>query len=228
MLTLRIDNALAGFERLRRRLVRIEHIADRAGPLMEHWERVIEDDNREGVLAGTDKDGHAAPPLRYRPTSRRIRVAIYGPRGGRLNSVITHVREPLPKLTVAQRLGQHHSKRRGIFAGHGPAASGLHNNLTSAEYRKLTGPRLAPRRQFSRVITNLLTGHGRNVDNPSVWYAEGAWFEVVNQKGEKFLHCHFDGEGNNPQYDLRGVRPGGVVKLKDSLVRWAKLEIRAG
>ena len=35
------------------------------------------------------------------------------------------------------------------------------NNLTSAQYRRLAGPPLAPRGAMSRVITNLYTGHGR-------------------------------------------------------------------
>lgn len=193
------NDVSTGLGRLQSKLVAISHIADHAGPLMERWERVIEADNRKGVLAGLDKDGNPpGRPLIYRPVGKGV------------------------KLTVAQRLGQSPNKRRGIYMGHGPAASGLHNNLATSEYRKLTGPRLAPRRQFSRVITNLRTGHGRD---GLVWYAEGAWLEVVTPKGRHFLHYHFDGEGQL-RYDLRGVRPEGRRLLLDALREWAKLEIR--
>lgn len=204
------DDLREGFERLSRRLVAISTIADHAGDLMEHWERVIEADNREGVLAGTDKDGGPAPPLTYRPLKQTLRAIASG--------------KP-PKLSKAQRLGQRGNVRRGKYAGSGPMASGLHNNLTSGEYRRLDGPRLAPRRQFSRAITNLVTGHGRDPANPRVWFAEGAWLDVVSRKGVRFLRFHFDGEGQR-KYDLRGVRPAGRVKLRDALREWAKLEIR--
>jgi len=191
-----------GLGRLQGKLAAIAHIADHASPLMQRWERVIEEDNRKGVLAGTDKDGNPpGRPLIYRPRGKGV------------------------KLTIAQRLGQSPNKRRGIYMGRGPAASGLHNNLTTSEYRKLTGPRLAPRRQFSRIITNLETGHGRDPANPRVWFAEGVWREVVTPKGRGFLRYHFDGEGQL-RYDLRGVRPEGRRLLLDALHEWAKLEIR--
>lgn len=188
--------------RLKSRLLAIHNMADNLGPLMENWERLIEVGNRKGVLAGTDKDGNPAPTLSYRPFIRLGR-----------------------KLTVAQRLGQHPNKRRGEYFGRGPAASGWNNNLSSSEYRKLDGPRLAPRKQFSRVITNFMTGHYRDPSTPSKWVATGAWVDVVNVKGDKFLHYHFDGDGQLP-YDLRGVRPDDVEQCKQALREWAKLQIR--
>lgn len=196
-----------GFERLNRRLSAIANIGDHARDLMEHWERIIEADNREGVLSGTDKDGNPEAPLRYRGQRR--------------------VGEKWSKLTTAQRLGQNANKRRGEYMGHGPASSGLHNNLSSGEYRRLNGPRLAPRRQFSRIITNLVTASGREPGvSPAVWFAEGAWLDVVSRKGVRFLRFHFDGEGRLPKYDLRGVRPAGRKRMIDALHEWAKLQIR--
>jgi hypothetical protein len=110
---------------------------------------------------------------------------------------------------------------RGIFAGHGPHAAGLHNNLTSAEYRKLSGPPLAPRGSSSRVITNLFTQHGRDPAGRNAWFAEGAWFEVVSTKGVQFLPFHFNGQGLLPVRDLRGVRPWGRQRAVSALQVWA-------
>lgn len=192
------------------RMTRLTMFADPNNPvlvaamtdLMESWERIMEEGNRKGVLAGTDKDGISAPPLLYRPV------------GG------------VRKLTVAQRLGQRPNLKRGKYAGTGSSPGILpNNNLSTSEYRHLAGPRLAPRKQFSRVITNAATGHGRDPDNPYAWFAELAWIDVVNVKGEHFLHYHFDGDGQ-AKYDLRGVRPADVEKLRDSLRSWAKLVIR--
>src|SRR4051794_26738261 len=97
-------------------------------PLLEEWQRIIEEDNRKGVLAGLDKDGTPMTPVKYRPKTDKPR-------------------KPTKEQTNAAPKGV-----RGIFAGMGPSAAGLHNNLTSAEYRKLGGPPLAPRGKFSRVI----------------------------------------------------------------------------
>ena len=99
--------------------------------LLESWERLVEAGNRKGLLAGQDKDGHPAPPLKYRPKGE------------------------VRKLTLEQRLGQHPRKGRGKYYG------GVGAGLTTAEYRLLDGPRDVPRKQFSRAITNASTSHGR-------------------------------------------------------------------
>jgi hypothetical protein len=211
MITLDLSQALAGIERLERRLRECVGFMNEAKPLMEHWERIIEDQNRKGVLAGTDKDGDPAPLLVYRLTYAQRRANYAGAR-------------PV-KLTLAQRLGQRPNLRRGRTAGYGTYAGILdNNNLTSTEYRKLDGPRLAPRRQFSRVITNLATSSWQT-DDPNVWVAQGAWVDVVTPKGKKFLHYHFDGDGQ-AQYDLRGVRPAALNDCREALRRWAKDTIR--
>jgi len=56
-----IDQLEDGFERLNRRLTRIANLPDYAEDLMLSWWRIMEADNREGVLAGTNKDGNPAP-----------------------------------------------------------------------------------------------------------------------------------------------------------------------
>ena len=171
-------------------------------PLLENYERIMEEDNRKGVLAGTDKNGIAAPPLRYRPINAR-------------------------KMTLEDRLGQRPNLRRGKYAGLQPATGNMlaNNNLTTSAYRKLDGPRLAPRKQFSRVITNVEISSLPDVTKRGAYVVILAWKDIVTPKGKHFLINHFTGRGQS-LYDLRGVRPAGISKMRDSLRSWCMLTIR--
>lgn len=187
-----LDKVQAGFTQL---------INPNAEDLMARWKLVIEQDNRQGILAGLDKNGVPMIPVTYRPL-------VYSP----------HTRLT---PTKAQRGGAKANARRGAFLGLGAAAYG---NLTSAEYRMLGGPPLAPRGQFSRVVTNLLTDHGRDANGQ--WYAMGYWDEVLSNAGIPFLHYHFQGSGRLPIRDLTGLRPAGREKALEALRNWARLTIR--
>jgi hypothetical protein len=185
----------AGLHRLRARLQRIAN--PDATPLMLSWIRTIDSDNRRGIMAGTDKDGLPMAPARYRPKPSALRASA-----GQKNN---------PKKGA----------RRGEFAGYGAHPAGLNNNLTSAEYRRLAGPPLAPRGQFSRVVTNLKFRYARTSNGG--WEAVGYWDQVVNARGTPFLRYLFDGMGRRgpiPKRDLRGVRPGGVAEARNSLRAW--------
>jgi hypothetical protein len=105
-----------------------------------------------------------------------------------------------------------------------PNNPGSGGNLSTSQYRKLTGPRLAPRGEESRVITNLHTGHGRDAKT-NAWFAVGAWDRVVSKKGVPFLMFHFNGEGRLPRYDLRGVRPEGFRQAVQLLRQWITRQI---
>lgn len=168
-----------------------------AVPLMITWGNIIAEDNRRGILLGLDKNGVPMRPVTYRPK----------PPG------------PL-KPTKAQRGG----KRSNVKAG--PLHGGIHNNLSSMEYRLLGGPPLAPRNQFSRVITNLVTTFTDPRQGAPHWSAVGAWQDVVSTKNVHFLPFHFLGLGRLPRRDLRGVRPAGMQKARQALQNWARLEIR--
>jgi hypothetical protein len=91
------------------------------------------------------------------------------------------------------------------YKGFGPSAAGLHGNLSSSEYRRLSGPPLAPRGANSRVITNFFTRHGRNGGQ---WFVEGAWLDVVSVSGVAFLAFLF------ALRNLAGIRPPGVAKAQ--------------
>lgn len=193
---------LAGLDRIRQRLRNV--VNPDATDLMASWMKIIDDDNRRGVLAALDKDGNPMTPVTYRPKP--------GSKG---------------RLTGAQRNNPKKGARRGVFAGLGTHPAGTNNNLTSAEYRRLAGPPLAPRGAFSRVITNLRPRYGRLTSG--VWEAVGYWDEVVSRKGKRFLHYHFNGATGGgkkrnvvlPRRDLRGVRPPGLEKARKALKAWA-------
>ena len=200
----RVD--LTALDRLR---VQLRRITDPdAGPLMVSWMKIIVEDNRRGVLAGTDKDGVPMKPVTYRPVGTPRR-----PTGQQKNALNARA-------------------RYGPYAGFGVHAAGLHNNLTSAEYRRLGGPPLAPRGGGSRVITNLKTGYQRPATG--VWEAFGYWDEVVSTRGVPFLLAHFTGAATGrghrtvlPRRDLRGVRPDGMRLAAIAAKNWGNDLIRS-
>jgi hypothetical protein len=193
---------LSGLERLIARVRKLEN--PNATTLMKTWTALIEQDNRRGVLAGLDKDGNKMAPVKYRPvTAKPIKIGSKAAAGLRNTS-----------------------GRKGVFAGFGIHSAGLNNNLTSSQYRQLDGPPLAPRRQFSRVITNLKTDFIRPSDMDREWTAYGYWDEVVSRKGVMFLPAHFRGRAGLPRRDLAGVRPEGREKARRAAIAWMADQIR--
>ena len=180
--------------------------------LMVSFEGIIRNDNLRGILQGTDKDGIPLQEVTYRPKDKVVSIGS--------------------KAAEKWRLGQKASRKHDlIFAGRGPAQSGLHNNLTTAEYQQLDGPPLAPRRQFSRVISNLKTTHTPEMYTQGVteWMAIGYWDEVVARDGAtQFLPYHFNGDPlgkNGPSIvrDLRGLRPEGWREISAAYQNWLML-----
>lgn len=172
-----------------------------ATPLMVTWQQVIEDDNRKGILAGLDYMGRPLVPVTYRPVSKST------------------------KPTKQQRSGQAANRMRNL-----KLIGGVGANLTSPEYRQLGGPPLAPRGQFSRVISNLRTGHAPPIESGDrvTWEAFGYWDDVMSKDGRPFLVYHFNGAGRLPVRDLRGVRPDGIQKAKTTAVNWMMDIVRSG
>jgi hypothetical protein len=164
---------------------------------MLRWMIVMEEDNRKGILQGLDGFGVPMVPVTYRPKG-----------AGSL------------KPNKAQRGGAKANAKAGAFQG------GIGGNLTSREYRLLGGPPLAPRGQFSRVITNFKTTYTDPRQGGKEWAVVGAWDDVVNKNGVHFLPFHFNGTGRLPRRDLRGIRPAGMAKAMDALRNWVRLAIR--
>jgi len=205
VITFDFTEATLASERVARRLRSIADFMKYAKPLMQSIERRIDEGNRTGVLAGLDKDGHPAPALSYRPKNAR-------------------------PATVNERLGQRRNVKRGKYAGKGSYSQfGLRPNNNLVSYKQLDGPRLAPRYQISRSISNFKTGH-MQLDE-TMWLAVGAWVEVVSPTGYHFLPVHFKGlplgkNGPCKLYDLRGVRPDDRELIRGDMRAWAKLTVR--
>jgi hypothetical protein len=188
-----------GLNRLAAKFRRLEN-PDYA-PLMAAWSTLMIDDNRQKILAGEDRYGSHMIAVRYRPKGPTVHI----------------------RAKSASKF-RNHAKGKGVFGGFGEHPAGLNNNLTRGEYEQLTGPPLAPRGVFSRVITNF----GTTIVQLSsyVWEVVGGWSEVVSTKGFKFLSAHFEGSGNLPVRDLRGVRPVGLEKARRALISWLRDQVR--
>lgn len=189
---IRLNYEITG--RLKTMLYQLEH-PDFSG-LMRSIAVVMDEDHVRGVMAGTDKDGNALIPVKYRgagavPTSPLVLKNKY-----RNKETIKNWRWQAP----AQEAG---------------------DNLTTSQYRKLGGPPLAPRGLSSRVIRNFVTRIESTADW-NTWWIEAALAGIVNRKGEPFMHYHFEGAGRLPQRDLRGIRPEGRERIR----KLVALEIR--
>lgn len=190
---------LSGLDRLTARLRRLQRLD--ATPLMVSWMKTLDDGNRRGIMAGLDGKGNLMPRVTYRPKPSALRV------------------------TAAQQNNPKPGQRRGEHAGYGNHPAGQNNNLTSAEYRRLAGPALAPRGMFSRVITNFKTDYAQLPSGN--WQVTYWWDDVVSAKGVSFLRFHFDGKGRLPRRDLRGIRPVDAAKCQSSGRAWMVSEVRS-
>jgi hypothetical protein len=170
-----------------------------ATDLMEQWCDILVEGNRRGVLSGRDGNDQPMPPLKYRNGAGR--------------------------KTRNRKAGDFGTSRYES-TGAGPYATGLNDNLSTALYSQLTGPRLAPRGEASRVIKNLMT-EVRHDPASGRWEAVAAWHQVVSAKGGPFLPFHFEGEGRNPHYALRPVRPQDYQFALNALRAWLKAQFFA-
>ena len=186
----------SGLRRVGARMTRLANLsAEDLDEISEAIQRIIVEDNRKGVLEGTDRNDVPAPPLSYRnglgakTRARGLRSEAFG--------------------TV-----------RGRFKGVEPARGKMlaNNNLTTAAYRRLTGPRDAPRRESSRVITNLVALPSEKRGTELV--IQCGWMDVVSPKGFHFLPALFSGKSGAPPYDLRGVRRWGRNKAREIIRVW--------
>ncbi len=162
-------------------------------PLLVSWCRIIPQDNSRGLLNGEDKDGHKMPGVTYRPAKGTTKKAR--------------------KWTGKQ---QQALSARTAHAGE--FSETAYNNLTSAQYRRLSGPPLLPRGRNSRLITNLYVSYRKTASN--MWVAAAAWPGIVNAKGKAFMHYHFDGTAKLPKRDPCGVRPWGLERAVRALDDW--------
>jgi hypothetical protein len=186
------DISWLGYDALDRMLERVSNPDPR--PILPDIAKTMAEGNRRGVLQGLDKDDKPMARVTYRNGRARKGVKF--------------------------RTGKSKGKTTGIFKGQGPLASGLHGNLTSTEYKALTGPPLAPRGIQSRTIANFQLAWSATREQAVV---VGRWGDVVSVKGFPFLIAHFEGSPKRhlPKRDLRGIRPPEMRMIEDIVLGWA-------
>lgn len=184
----------AAIDRTLQRLAGLANVTDKVTvePLLTDLYRVIVEDNRYKVFNSIDRDGRPAPPLNYRMASK-FQSAQF--KGG---------------LRGMQNPGQ-----KGRFKGKAPERGRVlaHNNLTTAQYTQMTGPRLAPRRDSSRIIANLKLK--RFFFNGGTWWVEAYWADVLTPKGFELLPFHFRNPDKRMRYNLAGVSARGVKEAQN-------------
>lgn len=185
---------------------------DDAIDLADEFELILVEDNRRGVLAGQDGDGD---PM-FRTTYRNSTAVKPRARGRNTKKFGQSVGEFKGRTSGAGLI-----RNSWLTIATGGAVANLpHGNLTTAEYKKLDGPPLAPRRDESRVISNYRVAEKRiTTDQIEVVMA---WADVLNVKGEPFLKYHFNGQGQLKR-DLRGIRPWGWDRLRSAVRQWVKI-----
>lgn len=135
---------------------------------------------------------------------------------------------PVKYRPVGPKKHQIKARKRGRGAFQGIGAS----MPTSEEYRRMTGPPLAPRGVNSRVITNFAVDYAQLRIN--VWQVTYWWHDVVSKRGVPFLGFHFRGATGGgrrhnvtlPVRDLRGVRPDDQAKIQRALQAWMEEQVR--
>jgi hypothetical protein len=108
----------------------------------------------------------------------------------------------------------HAAKRNKYNRGVGPALTEPDDNLSTAQYRRLTGPPLAPRGKDSRIIANFAT---RTSFDGHTWKVQAVLVDVVDRKGRPFMQYHFAGAGRLPRRDDRGIRPWGREEIRKAM-----------
>jgi hypothetical protein len=181
-------------------------------PLLEEIALIGIEDNRKGVLRQIDGEGNRMPNVTYR-TGKAQRFARFRQRASDNFGTATGTFKGRTNWKAPSTI------KRNLAKGRLP-----NNNLTTAAYKKLTGPALAPRGEESRVITNHRGEWGRTAKG--YFFVRWYWKDVLSAKGRAFLRAHFRGIGRLPRRDLRGIRPESRVKVKAAIWEFVDLMTR--
>lgn len=210
-----------GIDNLRLRFVRLvnprhEDFAE----LAKELHLLMVEDNRAGVLSGTDRNGNRAPALQYRGGSGR-RTAYRARSSSAYGFAARGVRSG-PNRSRAGMLRFKGFSNFTFTDTNFRTRILPNNNLSTWQYQQLTGPRLAPRGDASRVISNygpMMPLYERSGQSVAV---SCAYFDVVSPKGVQFLRAHFRGENGLPKYDIAGIRPAGMRKAGTISRAWLR------
>lgn len=213
-----------GFDRSYRAMFRLETMTNYVGPLINAWTDVLIEDNRRGVMQGLDGDGKPMAPTKYRHSIVQKGAGEAGDKFFNASGEAFTNMETPSAFFFANLSG-------AMGVGSRPGPSG---NRSSREYRRASGPPLAPFGPGSRVISNytvepVIENGGNTIG------VEGGWDDVVSTKGVEFLPFHFRGAtsskaffaksiaGDNfhlPRRNLVGLRRWGRIQARKELEAW--------
>lgn len=223
------------FNRVFEMASRLETVEIYAGPLLTAWSTVLVEDNRRGVMMGIDGDGKRIVPTKYRHSITQTSAGSPGDKFFNARGQAFDF-NPTTANTASSFFGASYANLSGMslsspIGGYKP---GTGANLKTSEYKRMTGPPLAPRGPASRVISNYVI---ETVDIPNTIGVEGGWNDVVSKRGVPFLPFHFSGAtssraffaasigGDNhhlPRRNLVGLRQWGKTQARKELNAWAE------
>jgi hypothetical protein len=220
------------FDGVRRFSATLTTIEDFVGPLMVAWAKVLVEDNRKGVLAGRDKNDTVVMKTHYRTSF--VQAGYDRP------TYVKGVVNPAGDRSWLVNI-------RGNMDSPGYKGGSSHN-LKTSEYKKMSGPPLAPRGMASRIISNYVVSP--IFETGGRYGVEGGWNDVTGRNGYPFLYAHFNGTGlhkggnyatfmqsrqfkklnnsgkgfgrgrNLPRRDMNGLRKWGRDRARRDLKLW--------
>ena len=214
-----------GFTRAYQAMFRLETMTNYVGPLLTAWAKVLIEDNRRGVMQGIDGAGKPIVPTKYRKSIVQAGAGQAGDKFFNARGQAFSNMESAGGITFANL--------SGLPSGQG-FKGGTGGNATTSQYKKMSGPPLAPRGPASRVISNYITEAVVETNTVGV---EGGWNDVVSKTGVPFLPFHFNGAtssratfansiaGENkhlPRRNLVGLRMWGKTQARKELNAWVK------
>lgn len=114
---------------------------------------------------------------------------------------------PLAPVKYRPVKGAGGKSSKGVRRRKGSARSN-YGNLSGSEYRKLSGPPLAPRGRASRVISNYFAE--ASIENGK-WSVEAGWKDIKDADGKDF----FPGQGpNQPNREIAALSPAALKRLQ--------------
>lgn len=208
-----LDQLEASFERLARM---DQYIMD----LSSRLQLVLLEDNRVGVLNGTDGWSTKLAPTKYRysgsgvnPLGKNGNRARKTTASGRSFFFFSEIPRDHHSYAAQVNLG---AQTMPIMYGGAMAVGQYKSNFYDPSsknsdydlYRGMDGPPTAPNWEQSRVITNYVS---HDVGTSGAMVQVGSqWEGVTNERGEAFLPKLFFGQGRIPARDLTGIRSWGL------------------
>jgi|688.fasta_scaffold38864_3 hypothetical protein len=207
------------FDQLEASLDRLARMDQYAMDLSSRLQLVLLEDNRVGVLNGTDGYSSKLAPTKYRysgsgvnPLGKNGITQRKQAASGRSFFFFSEIPRDHHSYAAQVNLG---AQTMPMMYGGAMAVGSYKSNFYEPSpknsdydlYRGMDGPPTAPNWEQSRVIANYVS-HDVGSRGPSV-QVSSQWEGVTNERGEAFLTNLFYGQGRIPPRDLTGLRYWG-------------------